>query len=104
MICALMLGREGSIGFPGKNTYPVLGRPLMAHPLLAVKSSRSTDRIYVSTDSPRIKAIASEYGARVIDRPPELCTQQALGEDAYIPGYRFIRDICANYFLMGCHG
>lgn len=96
MICALMLGREGSIGFPGKNTYPVLGRPLMAHPLLAVKSSRSTDRIYVSTDSPRIKAIASEYGARVIDRPPELCTQQALGEDAYVHGYSVIKDSLAE--------
>ena len=29
MICALLLGREGSSGFPGKNVYPVLGRPLV---------------------------------------------------------------------------
>jgi len=28
MIVALLLGRKGSIGFPGKNLYPVLGRPL----------------------------------------------------------------------------
>ena len=32
MIAALMLDREGSVGFPGENTTPVLGRPLMNYP------------------------------------------------------------------------
>jgi CMP-N-acetylneuraminic acid synthetase len=27
-VCALMIGREGSVGFPGKNLTTVLGRPL----------------------------------------------------------------------------
>ena len=36
--------------------------------------------------------MAEEYGARVIARPPELCTPQALGEDAFAHGYRVIRD------------
>jgi len=31
MICSLLIGRHGSVGFPGKNVYPVLGRPLMAY-------------------------------------------------------------------------
>lgn len=92
MICALMLGREGSRGFPGKNTTLVLGRPLMAYPILAAKGSKSVSRVYVSTDAPRIKEIAREQGARVIDRPAELCTPQALGEDAFAHGYRLIRD------------
>src|SRR6202008_3440246 len=52
MICALLLGREGSSGFPGKNVYPVLGRPLVAYPLLAAAGARSVDRVYLSTDSP----------------------------------------------------
>lgn len=92
MICALMLGRDGSRGFPGKNTTPVLGRPLMAYPLLAAKASKHVERAYVSTDSPGIKKVALEYGARVIDRPAELCTPQALGEDAFAHGFRLIRD------------
>jgi len=29
MIFALFLGQEGSIAFPGKNVYPVLGRALI---------------------------------------------------------------------------
>jgi len=91
MIAALMLGREGSSGFPGKNTFPILGRPMMAYPILAAQHSKFIDEIYVSTDSARIKNIASELGATVIDRPPELATKTALGEDAYAHAYRHIR-------------
>ena len=91
MICALMLGRDKSSGFPGKNVYPVLGRPMMAYPLLAARQSRYVDRTYISTDSPAIKAIGEDYGARIIDRPPELCTDEALGEDAFVHGYHVIR-------------
>jgi hypothetical protein len=29
MIAASVLGREGSISFPGENTYPILGRPVL---------------------------------------------------------------------------
>jgi CMP-N-acetylneuraminic acid synthetase len=91
MICALMLGRDGSTGYPGKNTASVLGRPLMAYPLLAAKASKSVGRVYVSTDSPSIRAVAAEHGARLIDRPAELCTPKALGEDAFAHGYQTIR-------------
>jgi len=92
MICALLLGREGSAGFPGKNIHPVLGRPLVAYPLMAARDAKTVDRVYVSTDSPKLKAIAGDYGARIIDRPPHLATNQALGEDAYVHGYQMIRD------------
>lgn len=92
MIVALMIGREGSVGFPGKNTFPVLGRPLMAYPLLAAKASRLVEKIYVSTDSEKVKNFALSHGAHVIDRPPELATKKALGEDAYVHGFKHIRD------------
>lgn len=92
MIGALLLGREGSVGFPGKNLYPVLGKPLMAYPLLAAKNSKFVDEVYVSTDSPRIKDIGRKYGAQIIDRPAELCTSEALGEHAFVHGYEVIRD------------
>lgn len=92
MICALLLGREGSAGFPGKNLHLVLGRPLAAYPLMATQAAKTVDRLYVSTDSLALKAIGLEYGARIIDRPPHLATSQALGEDAYVHGYEVIRD------------
>lgn len=92
MIAALLLGREGSVGFPGKNVYPILGRPLMAYPLMASKNAKFVDKVYVSTDSEKIKKIGRQHGAEIINRPPELCTPQATGEDAFVHGYKAIRD------------
>lgn len=92
MIAALLIGREGSQGFPGKNIYPLLGRPLTAYPLLAAKNAKFVDKTYLSTDSPLLKKIGVEYGAEIIDRPPELCTSSALGEHAFVHGYNVIKE------------
>lgn len=92
MIPALLLGREGSRGFPGKNTHPVLGRPLVAYPLLAARAAKHVDRTYISTDSPRLKEIGKRLGAEIIDRPAHLASSTALGEHAFQHGYQVIRD------------
>lgn len=92
MIAALLLGRKGSISFPGKNTTPILGRPLCVYPLLAALHAREVDRVYVSTDDENIMAISRDYGAEIIIRPPELATKEALGEDAYVHGYKVISE------------
>jgi hypothetical protein len=92
MIAALLIGREGSIGFPGKNTYPVLGKPLMNYPVMAAKNAKYVDKVYISTDSPRIKEIGRELGAEIIDRPPALATKEALGEHAFVHGYNEIKN------------
>ena len=86
-----MIGRKGSVGFPRKNIYPVLGRPLCAYPLLAAKESKQVDRIFVSTDCPDITTIARDQSAELIDRPPELANKEALGEDAFAHGYYEIK-------------
>ncbi len=91
MIVAILIGREGSSGYPGKNVTPVLGHPLVAWPLAAAQAVAEIERIYVSTDSPRIKEIAAGYGARIIDRPEHLCTKAALGEHAYQHAHGLIR-------------
>ena len=91
IVCALMIGRKGSVGFPRKNIYPVLGRPLCAYPLLAAKESKQVKRIFVSTDCPDITAIARNQSAELIERPPELARKEALGEDAFAHGYYEIK-------------
>jgi len=90
IVCALMIGRKGSVGFPGKNVYPVLGRPLAAYPLLAAKDSHYVERTFISTDSPELMELASEHGAELIERPAELATKEALGEDVFAHGYHEI--------------
>ena len=91
MIVALLLGRKGSIGFPGKNLYPVLGRPLASYPMSAARSSRNIDSVFISTDDEDLMTLARENNVEVIERPPELCTKEALGEDAYVHGYYEIK-------------
>ncbi len=90
MICALILGRKGSIGFPGKNTMPVLGRPLAWYPMSAARNSGVVDHFYVSTDDPAIQEVGASLDFEWIERPPHLATKQALGEDAYRHGYEVI--------------
>lgn len=92
---ALLIGRKESVGFPRKNVYSVLGRPLAAYPLIAAQNSKHVERTYISTDSEELMAIARGYGAEVIVRPPELCTPEALGEHAFAHGYEVIRDLLA---------
>ena len=92
MIIALLMGRKESQGFPGKNTYPVCGKPLMSYPLGAALGSKHIKNVYVSTDDDTIKQYALQHSAHVIDRPKELCAPEALGEDVYVHGYHWIKE------------
>ena len=100
MIAALILGRGGSVGFPGKNTCPVLGRPLMEYALLAAKHTPEIDDIFVSTDDAKIKEIGRRNGAQIIDRPDYLCTEQAKHLDAMVHGYQHVRALGRDVELV----
>lgn len=90
MIAALLLGRKGSVGFPGKNVYPVLGRPMAYYPMAAASACPLVDSVYLSTDDELLMQLAEENQVEVIARPPHLCTKEALGEDAYQHGFEVI--------------
>jgi len=92
-VAALVLGRKGSTGFPGKNTFPMRGKPLAYYPIKAGLDASCVDEVFLSTDDEDLMSIARENGAKVIERPPELATKEALGEDAYRHGYEVIRDL-----------
>ncbi len=91
LIAALVLGRGGSIGFPGKNTKVIMGRPMMEYAILAAQHSKYVDKVFVSTDSEEIKRIARKNQTEIIDRPDCLCTKEALHQDAMIHGYEYIK-------------
>ena len=93
MICALMMGRAGSTGFPEKNIKKVLGRHLFEYPLIASKNSKYIDKIFVSTDCPIIARVSKKYGAIHIKRPKKLANNKALGEHVYEHGYFEIKKI-----------
>ena len=91
MIIAIMIGRKGSRGFPGKNTYKVLGRALCEYPLIAAKKSKFIDKIYVATDCDKIKKISSKYNVEFIDRPKKLNTNKALADHAFEYSYEQVK-------------
>jgi hypothetical protein len=93
MIVGLLMGRKGSKGFPGKNLHVVRGRPLSYYPMKAAKDCPEIDRAYLSTDDGELAKLAGEVGIEVIARPPELCTDAALGEHVFLHAYNVSREM-----------
>jgi len=87
-VVAMIPARGGSESVPYKNLHPLGGRPLLAWPIETAKATREIDRVFVSTDDARIAGVASELGAEIHHRPPELATAAALVVDAI----RHLRD------------
>lgn len=87
---AILMGRKGSQGLPRKNCMILLGRKIMEYPLLAAKRSKYVEKIFVSTDDEEIAEVSKTFGAEFIERPPELCTNKALFEDALLHGFKEI--------------
>ena len=78
-----MIGRKGSRGFKGKNTFKVLNKPMCEYPLIAAKKSKSINKIFVSTDCPKIKKISKKYNVSFIERPKYLNNSKALGDHVF---------------------
>ncbi|MBL8089807.1 MAG: hypothetical protein KF758_07915 [Anaerolineales bacterium] len=68
MIVALICGRAENQPFPGRNTFPLLGRPLMVYPILAALNSAQVNKVYLSTDDAGMARVAKHTGAQVIER------------------------------------
>ena len=91
MICALMIGRAGSRGFPNKNIKYLLNRRVCEYPLIAASKSKYVDKIFVSTDCPTIRKISKKYGVEFIKRPKRLANSNALGDHVFEHGYNEIK-------------
>jgi len=90
MISALVIGRKGSTGFPKKNMFPILGKPLAFYPIHAAKSSRLVTNVFMSTDCEQLMKLAKDNDVQTIERPAYLATKEAKGEDAFVHGYQQI--------------
>ena len=65
MIVAIIPARGGSKRIPGKNIKPFAGKPLIGYSIEAALKSGLFDHVFVSTDSPEIANVATEFGAEV---------------------------------------
>lgn len=76
-ILGIILARAGSMGLPGKHLLPLLDRPVIEYTFDAALQSRRLSHCVLTTDCPRLRAVAVGRGIPAIDRPPELATADA---------------------------
>ena len=98
IIVAIIPARGGSKGIHRKNVKWIAGKPLIAWSIEQAKKSKYIDLVYVTTEDEEIKGIAKSYGAMVIDRPPEMSTDEVSSIPAIQHALREIR--FADYYVL----
>jgi len=79
---AVIIGRAGSKGLPGKNAMPLAGRPMIEHTINAAIAATSVRRVIVSTDGKEIASAARACGVEVVMRPADLASDTATVDSA----------------------
>lgn len=77
MILGVIPARGGSKGLPRKNIRTLCGKPLIAWTIEAAQKAELLDKFIVSTEDEEIAQIAWHHEAEVLERPPELATDEA---------------------------
>ncbi len=83
-VVCIIPARGGSKGVHRKNLREVGGRTLIRRAVDAATSATMIDTVIVSTDDTEIAAEATEAGAEVLHRPPELAGDAATSESALL--------------------
>lgn len=85
--------RGGSKGIPNKNILPLGGKPLICHSIDHARALTSDDNICLSTDSPKIRAVAEAYGLQVpFLRPAEFATDISPTRDTLLHAINYYRE------------
>ena len=84
--------RGGSKGIPRKNMRTVDGIPLVVRAVTAARAAVSVDRVIVSTDDDAIAGLARDAGAEVVDRPPQLATDDTASEPVVLHALDTLRE------------
>jgi CMP-N,N'-diacetyllegionaminic acid synthase len=74
-VIALIPARGGSKGVPGKNIYPILGKPLINYSIEVALKSNKLSQVWVSSDAEDILKIAEPYNVLLHKR------EKGLSED-----------------------
>lgn len=87
---AVICARSGSKRIKNKNIVNFFGKPIIYYPIKIAKNSNLIQKIYVSTDSKKIKKIVEKYGAEV----PYLRKKSLSNDNA--PLKKALEDFCQN--------
>jgi len=92
-----VFARGGSKGVTGKNIRDLAGKPLLAHALHVASQVAEIERVFVSTDSSEIAAVAGRFGATVILRPTELAQDDTPEWLAWKHAINWVRTEVGNF-------
>ena len=91
-ILVVIPARGGSKGLPGKNIKLLNNKPLIQYTVDAAREVFDDERIYVSTDSEKIKAVVEQTGLKVpFLRPDKLATDTANTRDVLLHAIDFFK-------------
>lgn len=97
-IIAIIPARAGSKGLKNKNIKIINKKPLIYWSIKSLKKSKYVDKIIVSTDSKKIKAIAQSFGADVpFLRPKIISTDKAKTIDVIKHCLKFLKKKKENF-------
>ena len=97
---AIITARGGSKRVKNKNILNFFGKPMIAYSIRAAQKTKLFNKIYVSTDSYKIKKIAEKYGAEVPFLREKYLSDDYTGTHDVIK--KFILNVNCNEFNYVC--
>jgi N-acylneuraminate cytidylyltransferase len=82
-IVSLTLARGGSKGVKRKNLALINGRPLVSY-VVETANNSNVEETWVSTEDSEIAEVAASYGAKIMERPPEMATDVSKCEESLL--------------------
>ncbi|AVM75581.1 acylneuraminate cytidylyltransferase family protein [Magnetospirillum gryphiswaldense] len=92
-VLAVVVGRGGSKGLPGKNVLPLGDRPMVAWSVAAARESKYVDQVILSSDDAEIIDAAKAAGCDVpFVRPAQLAADDSSVADVVLHALDFLDD------------
>lgn len=91
MIITLIVGSLEDTRFPGRNTFPLVGRAMVTYPILAARYAQTVDQVFITTNAPAIARIAQHHQVEVIERPAEIAGPDVSLEDVLAHAYQYVQ-------------
>jgi CMP-N-acetylneuraminic acid synthetase len=80
-VVAFVHAKGTSTRVPGKNLRMLGDRPLFCHAIAHARAAQRVDEVVIDSDSDAILSIGASHGARPLQRPARLATNDATGDD-----------------------
>lgn len=99
-ILAVVPARGGSKAIPRKNLEVIAGRSLIAHAADVISRLPFVDLAVLTTDDAEIASEGTACGLAIVNRPPELATDDARGVDAWRHAWLAAEEMAGHQFEM----